>query len=240
MKENMHNSVEEQKLDGDISLTSKSKLLGKLDNFWFYYKWHVIIGAFFLIVLTIGLVQLFGRTQHDVAVSFAGPVHITPIQSADIETELSKILTDDLTGNGNKKVKFTAYSVFSEDDIKQSGGNVDTSQNTTNISNFGDYVSSGECSIYFVSSYRYENLKTYERLRPLNEIFDGQLPSGITEDGYGIRLGDLPIYELDAFKVLPEDTYLCMTKPYIYGDSSKADKYEDMTKCFKAIVNFGG
>lgn len=238
MKERMHNSTEEQKLDGDVNLSSKSKLLGKLDNFWFYYKWHVIIGAFFLIVLTVGLVQLFGRTQYDVAVSFAGPAYITPIQSADIEAELSKILPDDFTKDGKKTVKFTAYSVFSEDDIKQAG-NVDTSQNTANISSFGDYVTSGECSVYFVSSYRYENFKTYERLRPLNEIFDGELPRGITEDGYGIRLGDLPVYELDAFKAMPEDTYLCMTKPYIYGDSSKADKYADMTKCFKAIVNFG-
>lgn len=240
MDNNKENIVDE-KLDGDsVSVSSKSRLLSWLDNFWYHYKWVVIIGAFFLAVLIIGLVQIFNRTETDAAVTFAGPAYISPNQCAEIETELGKIIPEDYTGDGNKIVKFSNYTIYYESDLEgKDKSEIDLSQNTTNKSNYDDYVSSGECSIYFVGSELYKNFVTHERLQSMSDLFGEDLPSGITEDGYGARLGDLPIYQLDAFKVMPEDTYICLTKPYIYGESSKADTYAEMIECFKAIVNFG-
>ncbi len=240
MNQNKENIVDE-KLDGDnVSVASKSKLLSKLDNFWFHYKWVVIIGAFFLVVLIVGLVQIFNRTEIDVAATFAGPAYISPNQCADIETELGKIIPEDYTGDGNKTVKFSNYTIYYENDLKgMDSSQIDLSQNTTNKSNYDDYVSSGECSIYFVGAELYKNFVTHDRLQSMSDLFGETLPVGTTEDGYGVRLGDLPIYELDAFKVLPADTYICLAKPYIYGESSKEDTYAQMIECYKAIINFG-
>ena len=240
MDQNKENIVDE-KLDGDnVSVVSKSKLLSKLDNFWYHYKWGVIIGAFFLVVLIVGLVQIFNRTATDAAVTFAGPAYISPNQCAEIETELGKIIPEDYTGDGNKTVKFSNYTIYYENDLKgMDSSQIDLSQNTTNKGNYDDYVSSGECSIYFVGVELYKNFVARERLQSISDLFGEDLPSGITEDGYGVRLGDLPIYELDAFKVMPADTYICLTKPYIYGESSKKDTYAEMMECYKAIVNFG-
>ncbi len=240
MKKNQEYQVDE-KLDGEnIDISGKSKILSKLDNFWFHYKWVVIIGAFFLVVLIVGLVQIFGRTETDAAVTFAGPAYISPNQCADIETELAKILPEDYTGDGDKIVKFSNFTVYYESDLEgKDSSEIDLSQNTANKSNYDDYVSSGECSIYFVGGEFYKNFVTHDRLQSMSDIFGENLPEGVTQDGYGVRLGDLPIYKLDAFKVMPEDTYICLTKPYIYGESSKADRYAEMIEYFKAIVNFG-
>ncbi len=240
MDKNKEN-IAEEKLDGDsVSFASKSKLLSKLDNFWYHYKWVVIVGAFFLVVLIIGLVQIFSRTENDVAVTFAGPAYMSPNQCADIETELGKIIPEDYTGDGKKIVKFSNYTIYYENDLEGlNSSEIDLSQNTTNKSNYDDYVSSGECSIYFVGVELYKNFVARERLQSMSDLFGENKPVGITEDGYGVRLGDLPIYELDAFKVMPADTYVCLTKPYIYGESSKEDTYAAMMECYKAIVNFG-
>ncbi len=240
MNQNKENIVDE-KLEGDsVSVVSKSKLLSKLDNFWYHYKWVVIIGAFFLVVLIVGIVQIFNRTAIDAAVTFAGPAYISPNQCAAIETELGKIIPEDYTGDGNKTVKFSNYTIYYESDLNGiDSTQIDLSQNTTNKSNYDDYVSSGECSIYFVGSEFYKNFVAHERLQSMGDLFGDELPEGMTADGYGVRLGDLPIYELDAFKVMPADTYICLAKPYIYGESSKAGTYAEMIECFKAIVNFG-
>lgn len=246
MNENKENQTSGQvqnteKLDGDsISLTGKSKLLSRLDNFWFHYKWPVIIGAFFLIVFIIGLVQILGRTDNDAAVAFAGPAYISPNDCAAIENELSKILPEDYTGDGKKIVKFSSFTVYYENDLEgKDTSSIDLSQNSTNKGNYEDYVSSGECSIYFVGKNFYDNFVTHNRVQSMSDIFGENLPEGITADGYGVRLGDLPIYQLDAFRVMPEDTYVCLTRPYIYGESSKEDRYAEAVEVYKAIINFG-
>lgn len=240
MNERKDLNITDEKIDGDgVDIISKNKFLTKLDNFWFHYKWPVIIGAFFLIVFIIGVVQIFSREQNDVAVTFAGPAYVSPNQSEEIKAELAKILPEDYSGDGKKIVKFQTYSIYSEDEIASLGGDIDLSQNSTNRSNYDDYLNAGECSIYFISGYLFDNLKTHNRLQSMSDIFGEELPEGVTDDGYAVRLKDLPIYEIDAFKALPEDTYVCLTKPYIYGESSKSDTYKQMIEYFKAIVNFG-
>ncbi len=230
-----------EKLDGnEVSLSSKSKLVGWLDNFWFHYKWPVIIGVFFLIILIIGIVQIVQRDEHDVCVTFAGPANIDPNESLEIQSELAKLVPNDYTGDNKKLAKFTSYSVFTEEDFKgELESTQNTQQNTTNKKNFDDYVNSGECSIFFVSPYFYENFKTHDRLQSMEFILGKDKASSLSEDGYGIKLSDLGISDIEAFDVLPEDTYVCILKPYIYGESSKEDRYSNSIEYFKAIVNFG-
>ena len=238
---NENKEYQTDKLDGDsISIGEKSKLISKLDNFWFHYKWPVIIGAFFLIVFIIGLVQIVGRSESDAAVTFAGPAYISPNDCAAIESELSKIMPKDYTNDGKKTVKFSSYTIYYETDLEgKDTSKIDLSQNSSNKTNYESYVSSGECSIYFVSETMYNNFVTYERVQAMSDVFGEDLPEGVTSDGYAVRLGDLPIYQLDAFRVMPEDTYVCLTKSYLYGESSKADRYAEMVELYKAIINFG-
>ena len=42
-----------------------SKFLKWLDNYWYHYKWHTIIVAFFLIIGIISTVQIFNRETYE-------------------------------------------------------------------------------------------------------------------------------------------------------------------------------
>lgn len=223
----------------DIKISKRSRALSWLENFWFHYKWPVIIGAFFAVVLIVGLVQIFSRTSSDAYVTYAGNKYISAEESENIRAELSRLLPEDINGDGNKHTTFRTYTIYSEEDIKNTDADIDPSQNSSSKSSYESYMNSGECSVYFVSGYLLENLIRYDRLRSMSEVFGDNLPQGVTDDGYAVRLSELPLYELDAVKVLPEDTYVCLLKPYIYGESSKADNYADSEGYFKAIVNFG-
>jgi len=251
MNEERRSQQTAEKLDvEDIKLTRKSKLWSKLDNFWFHYKWPVIIGAFFAIILIIGLVQIIGKDDKDNVVVFAGPAQITPNQCAQIEQELSKILPDDLSDDDKKSVAFKSYAIYSEEEFKlaneaetlangQYDTVVTTSQNSANYKDYDDYLQTRECSIYFVSPDRYDNFKTYNQVCHMSEIFGENIPDGMMEDGYGFMLGQLPLYQIDAFQVMPANTIVCLLKQPVVGSSSDDETYESMEKFFKAIINFG-
>lgn len=236
MSENRENQNE--KLDSDVSLSSSSTFIKKLDNFWFHYKWPVIIGAFFLVIFIIGIVQIATREETDGVVTFAGPADITPNQSLAIQNDLESIMPYDKTGDGKNIAKFETYACYSEEDIKDIEGGVNTQQNTTNYKNFNSYVSSGECSIYFLGKDNYERMLENGRLKSMGEIFGENVPSGVSESDYGIKISKLGIYGLDSFRVLPEDTYVCFSKPLVHGESSKEANYTHMTDFFLAIVNY--
>lgn len=238
--ENKKSDTGDGKLEaGEIKVGKKSKVLVWLENFWFHYKWPVIIGVFFAVVLIVGLVQIFSRTSADAYVAYAGNGYISAEESENIRAELSRLLPEDINGDGDKHTTFRTYTVYSEDDIKGAGSDIDLSQNSTNKSNYESYMNSGECSIFFVSGSLLDNLIQHDRLKSMSDVFGTDMPRGVTDDGYAVRLGDLPIYELEAMRAMPEDTYICLLKPYIYGESSKADNYANAEEYFKAIVGFG-
>lgn len=236
MSENRENLNE--KLDADTSISHSSGFIKKIDNFWFHYKWPVIIGAFFLIIFIIGVVQIAAREETDGVVAFAGPANITPNQSLAIQEDLATVMPYDNTGDGKKITKFKAFSCHSEDDAKKIEGGVDTQQNAANYKDFNSYFSSGECCIYFLGKDNYERMVNNGRLQSMSDIFGEDTPEGTEESGFGVKISELGIYELDSFRVLPEDTYVCLSKPLIHGESSKKDNYTHMTEFFKAIVNY--
>ena len=65
----------------------------------------------------------------------------------------------------------------------------------------------------------------------------GYTPEG--SDGYGVRLGDLEIYDSYAvMKVLPEDTVVCLLRPLVVGNSSDEEYYEREIDMFRALVEY--
>ena len=72
---------------------------------------------------------------------------------------------------------------------------------------------------------------------PLSETF-GTVPAG-AYDEYAIRLGDTAIYQYyEALQVLPADTLVVFTYPYITGSSANAQKYEQFKALYRALIEF--
>ena len=74
--------------------TSMSKVLKWLDNFWYHYKWVVIIVVFFLIVGIVLTVQLVTRQNYDAYIMYLGDASIPDTQYQDILDSFKKVAGD--------------------------------------------------------------------------------------------------------------------------------------------------
>ena len=115
----------------------------------------------------------------------------------------------------------------------------DKSYNDSQYAEYRDYINTGESSILIVSEYLYRELVAQDRVRPLADVFGEDLPRGAMSDGYGVRLCDTGVYEFfDALQTLPDDTVVCLLRPYVWGSSSREEHYAYTVDYFKNIVTF--
>lgn len=230
------------------SIAERSRLIGWLDNFWYHYKWPVIIATFFLTVVIICTVQMLSREKYDTSVVYAGTYRMNSEERVDVERLLDSLCPEDYDGDGKKNVQYIEYQVYSESDIlaekesvEAAGGQyqLNTQYNQSEYNGFNTYVMTGECSVYMVSPYLYGILREGGRLRALSSVYGEDIPIGADGYGYGIRLGDTGFYKYNpAVQMLPEDTVICLLAPTVVGESSKEAKYARSVAIFRAITEF--
>ncbi len=226
--------------------TDRNKFLTWLDNYWYHYKWVTIAVVFFLIVGIICTVQMCSREKEDLTVVYAGRNTLSLNEEQDFTRVLEAVAPEDFDGNGEKHIALTTYSILSEEQIKEiqqetdSEGKhfaVNTSFNSKEYETYSNYIMTGESSVLFLDPWLYENLKAADRLMPVSDVL-GYTPSSACSE-YGIRLGDTALYEAYAvIKLLPEDTVICILRPYVAGNSSKEDYYAREKAMFSALVSF--
>ena len=239
------------KLDApEIRLTSESPILSKLSNFWYYHKWTVIVVAFFAVIFIVGAVQLFTKEDSDESVIIAAPMTFYAEHIEGFDGTLTALMPKNSDGSAKALDVFT-YPIYSEQEIEEANHEetnedgyyikkVDRSYNTSKIQEYNQFLQTGECSLLFVPKELYVKQRELNRLRPLGEIFGDAVPEGALQDGYGVRLGDTYAYEFfPELQVLPEDTVICLLRPYIHGASSNEEKYAVTVEFFKNIVTFG-
>ena len=243
---------DESKLDTtEIRLTSENKILSKLSNFWYHYKWTVIIVAFFATILIIGVVHMIQKEDDDTFVVLAAPTTFYGEDLSGINAALESVMPSDINGDGKKSVCLMTYSIYSEEEMKAANEEetdengrfvtkVSQSHNTSEHQSYVEYLRNGEASILFVSEYLYNSLRDNDTLRPLSDLFGEKLPEGTLADGYGVRLGDLAIYDFcPELQRLPEDTVVCLKRAHIWGASSNKKTYAALEEFYKSIVTFG-
>lgn len=249
---NNEENRDSEKIDArDIKIVKKNKFLMWLDNFWYHYKWPVIIVTFFLIVGVVCISQMITNKKEDVTVMYAGPYQLSRDERAEIEVALTRILPKDYNNDGKGILDFCEYSIYSEEEFESINeaytteeGNhvpmVNTSTNYTNYQNYTSYMQTGACSVYFLSEYLYEkNLSVNtEIMVPLSDVFGDELPQGAMDNGYGVRLIETPLYDIPALKVLPKDTIVCLGRRRPMGQSEK--EYSFAYDYFKTLLTYTG
>ena len=229
-------------------IKDNSKFLKWLDNYWYHYKIPTIIVSFIVIVLLICTLQMCSTDdKQDITVLYSGPFLMTGSEHENVRNVLNYVMPADFNGDGRKYTELITYQVASEQQIKDMQAETDENGNpkysinrqyyTNEYSNYSNMLITGEFALCFLDPWLYESLASSDRLKSLTEVF-GELPEG-TVGECGVRLGDTAMYQYyDVFKVLPEDTVICLLKPYIFGETSKADIYARSVDMFKAIVEF--
>ncbi len=212
---------EEARTSPEISVQS-SRFLRWLDNFWYHYKWQTIGIAFALVVLLVCVLQTCSKEKIDLTVVYAGPVALSGEELAGVEQVLETILPEDIDGDGEKNLSLARYTIYSKEQIvemEKQGYSINRQLNSSEYDNYGNYVLTGESSIYLVDPWLYESLKSGERIH-----------------GEGIRLGDTAAYQkYDLLAVLPEDTVVCLLRQQVMGKNHDDEHYAKESVMFAVL-----
>ena len=87
----------EEKTSGN-DIVIENRLLRWLDNFWYHYKWHVIIIAFLVFVSTVSFAQCTQREEGDVTLVFAGSTTLTAEQHQNVVGVFNAVAPKDKDG----------------------------------------------------------------------------------------------------------------------------------------------
>lgn len=224
----------------------QNKFVKWLDNFWYHYKWPTIGIAAALIILIVCIAQSCSKEDRDIMIVYAGPNSLSVSEQEQLGDLMSLVLPSDLDGNGEAVAHWNTFQVYSEEQIKEiesktdSSGKplmVDRSFNTDSYQQYSNYIQTGESSVCFLDPWLYEQMRQNDVLCPLTEACS-ELPQGALDE-YGVRLGDTELYQnYDLLKLLPEDTVICLLRPYIWGRSSDEKMYQFEVDTFCAIVTY--
>ena len=233
--------------ESDIHI--KNPFIEKLDNFWFYYKIHIIVALFITFVLTVCIVQSCSKESADVKVLYAGRNDVRAVVE-DIRNELNGVLPSDFDGNGKKYTDIVTYHVMDEEQIakyqqeidklpEEDRVKIDRTYFTTESQNFNSYIMTGDCGVFLLDISIYNRLVSLDAdhiiLRPLSDIF-AEIPEYAIGD-YGIKFSETALYKNSkSMKNIPEDTVLCLSRSFVMGNSSNQKLYSRMIDMFVAMA----
>ena len=151
--------VSEEKVTGDIKI--KSPFLAKLENFFYHYKWHTLIAAFFVFILALCVFQTCKKTSYDAYIMYAGGENLRTLEEGETESTfviLYKTMgfyVGDYDGDGEKNISFADIYLPSPDEIKEleKEGNVPYTLLEDNDELFRNNILSGNYYVCMISEY---------------------------------------------------------------------------------------
>jgi hypothetical protein len=243
-----------EKMEGrELSLAEQSPFVKWLDNFWYHYKWPVIIVAFFVIVIAVCLLQQTGERKNDLNITYGGTHTFTLSDSEQMQAALSDALADDYDGDGVQYAGFVRFQIFSEEEIKAAndaldseldealgddpnrptvGNAVNLAYNAEQVRQLDQFVMTGESYIYICSPYVYQTLKARGNVRQLADLVEGAPAHAV--DDCAILLKDTQWYaQHEVLQNLPEDTVVCLLGKSLF---STDDIYAQSVETFVSMI----
>lgn len=227
--------------DGDIRLDEGGRFLKWLDNYWYHYKWHTLIGGFFIILLLFMLGQCVTDTGHDMVVAYCGSTEFMKEQTEHVREALEDAMPKDYDGDGERYVEFVRYLYYSDEEIEAEKELYDGQWTIApgyvqqQLSDFRDFmqmsIATNDCCVYLISPAVYSTF-TASPFRPLDEVLDA-VPA-TAYDGYAVRLGDTAFYAAypQTHEIIPADTLVCL----LSSGRPSSKQYQNAVAMFQAIV----
>ena len=228
----------------------KGKFALWLENYWYYYKVHTLIGLFALFVITVCFVQCATKETGDLTVTFAGSYTFRGDERQEFMDAINAVTPKDEESGEKLTVLLSNYSIYNEEELKklytnEETGVVDSSAyntakgyNQEQLEAFGSFLKTGESPILFVNEFVFDQQKLSSIAAPLSDLYGEALPESAYNE-YAIRLGDTAFYQYyAAVQVLPADTLLVLSKPFFMGATSNEEVYARYEQLFRNIVDF--
>lgn len=199
---------------------------GKLENFWYHYKWHTIAAVAAVIVLTILIADMVTKTKPDYSIVFATQNYVSSAATDKLKSEL-EAYGRDINGDGKVVVQFDTI-VFSLSDYQV---------NTANQMKFAAHLSAKDMLIFIVDKETYQNAIAihekdgYKFFSPIGVEVEGLEDGGRYWNWKGSELR-----KLQEMVGLPEDLYFGVRD--ISGSTDKKSKevYEQSMELIKAFL----
>lgn len=191
---------------------NKMGFKAKLENIWFYHKWHILVGALVILFLSIATVQCATSDTPDITILYIGDLDIGD-DRYDIKDRFGDSIKD-VNDDGKTYISLTFMG---------------TADSLT-PNRFQTEVVVGDHIIYIASPEYFEKLVTKGVLAPLKEVL-GYLPDNAV-DGYGVALRYLDIAETDGFDDMTRNSILC-----IRGNDGGGIDYEGGSKYYRNNVD---
>ena len=237
---------EHEKIEGG-EIVIENRFLRWLDNFWYHYKWTVIVVGFFAIVSIICFVQCAGNEKGDMVVSYAGECTMSADERRRLVTVLESLTPKKANGATGQSVTVNNYLIYDHEKLKESytdekgeiyqmGYQMALAESQKSLQTFDTYVGTGDSAIYLISEYVYLQRPDLGRMmRPLSTM--GVDTSDCAYSDYAIRLADTAFYQYyqGSLGFLPEDTLLLMPARIVFTDEKA---YADYEALWTAIVTF--
>ncbi len=213
-----------EKITGEVKL--RSPFLQKLDNFFYHYKWHTIIGLFLTVIAIVCLCQMCSQKEYDLEIVYAGPKNLSDKQTVlDIQNAFADI-TEDQTGDGTKTIGVVSYWVddtLAEKENAAEDADLGYMMNNShqNEEAFIDEMAAGNVVICLLSPYLFHLVDDEAGFMRVTDIFPDlaayeEEVCVYDEDGginrFGVVLSKTAFGQKAGLSSLPEDTVLCVRK----------------------------
>lgn len=221
-----------------------SGVLKKIDNFWYHHKFKVLVALFFLITLTVCLVQCFTREEPDVTICYCGPRTIYVNNDSSIRDSIKSIM-DDYNEDGTIGLTLLDLVYLTEEQQEEALRNdseilIVPSHYIESQKRLNNELMVGESMLFMLDPAVFEMFNMDDRFSKLSDLL-GYLPEEAINE-YGIELGKTEFYKnSSALRYLPEDTVLCIRNlGWVNGILQQEEKHESAIKLFKAILEYQG
>lgn len=222
----------------------ENKVTKWFHNYWYYYKWKVIIALFLVLVVVICTLQTCQNTKSDITVMYAGPFLSTSLEIPNIEAALTSVLPEDYNGDGEREVVLSMMTVYSKEQIEEiestTDNVIDRNNNQGELSKFQNLIVTGEYNVCLLDPWLYDMVKKEDGFAKLSDVLGYTPESAIDE--CAIKLSDTEFGKYFAgVNSLPMDTILCIRTPSALNSifsGEKSEKLDQAVALVKAIVEF--
>lgn len=195
----------------------KEETRKKIDNFWYYYKIHVLVVVFILFVAGVFIKDIVTKVDYDYSVAFVTEEMMTDEEISSIQSVFERE-AEDLNGDGEIHVEVQNYTI-------PQGDSADPQLVAAGQTKLTVDIQEGTSMIFFLSPGCYESYKDSGVLpADESEYIKFSDCTGYEEAGSPKELGDL----MGALRLV-EDTKL-------KKDQNKMDYYEANKELFEKFT----
>ena len=195
----------------------KEETRKKIDNFWYYYKIHVLVVVFILFVAGVFIKDIVTKVDYDYSVAFVTEEMMTNEEISSIQSVFERE-AEDLNGDGEIHVEVQNYTI-------PQGDSADPQLVAAGQTKLTVDIQDGTSMIFFLSPGCYESYKDSGVLpADESEYIKFSDCTGYEEAGSTKELGDL----MGALRLV-EDTKL-------KKDQNKMDYYEANKELFEKFT----